>query len=247
MEKTLDKTALFSITYGLYVVSSCAGPKRSGFVCNTVFQVTSEPEKIAFACHKKNYTHDVIMESRRLAVAVLEQNTPMEFIGRFGFQSSRDKDKFDGIRFETGDGGCPIITEHAVSVFECRVVNTIDVGLHTLFVAEVAAAKTLSNAPPLTYAYYREAKKGRAAANAPTFRGKLEGAPAPVRETKIPANQAGSMKMEKWICDICAWEYDPAAGDPDHGVPPGTPFEKIPADWVCPVCGATKENFSKLK
>lgn len=49
--------------------------------------------------------------------------------------------------------------------------------------------------------------------------------------------------MEKYICTICQYEYDPAAGDPDHGIPPGTPFEEIPADWCCPLCGAGKDVF----
>lgn len=49
--------------------------------------------------------------------------------------------------------------------------------------------------------------------------------------------------MEKHICTICGYEYDPAAGDPDNGVPAGTKFEDIPEDWVCPVCGAPKSEF----
>ena len=51
--------------------------------------------------------------------------------------------------------------------------------------------------------------------------------------------------MEKWKCSICGYVYDPAQGDPDSGVAAGTPFDKLPADWVCPVCGASKDNFEK--
>jgi rubredoxin len=51
--------------------------------------------------------------------------------------------------------------------------------------------------------------------------------------------------MEKWVCTVCGYVYDPAKGDPDGGIAPGTPFEKLPADWVCPVCGASKEDFEK--
>ena len=50
--------------------------------------------------------------------------------------------------------------------------------------------------------------------------------------------------MEKYGCGICGYVYDPAAGDPDHGVAPGTPFAKLPDDWVCPLCGAGKDEFS---
>ena len=49
--------------------------------------------------------------------------------------------------------------------------------------------------------------------------------------------------MGKWICDVCQWVYDPEVGDPDHDVPPGTAFEDLPDDWVCPVCGAPKDAF----
>lgn len=51
--------------------------------------------------------------------------------------------------------------------------------------------------------------------------------------------------MDKYVCNVCGWVYDPAEGDPDNGVTAGTAFEDIPDDWVCPVCGAGKEDFSK--
>lgn len=49
--------------------------------------------------------------------------------------------------------------------------------------------------------------------------------------------------MQKWRCIVCNYVYDPAVGDPDNGVEPGTPFESIPDDWVCPLCGAGKDEF----
>ncbi|HOK23608.1 MAG TPA: rubredoxin [Candidatus Hydrothermia bacterium] len=52
--------------------------------------------------------------------------------------------------------------------------------------------------------------------------------------------------MKKYRCQICGYEYDPAVGDPDGGVAPGTPFEKLPPDWICPICGASKENFEPV-
>ncbi len=51
--------------------------------------------------------------------------------------------------------------------------------------------------------------------------------------------------MEKYVCSVCGYEYDPAAGDPDHGIAPGTPFDKLPEDWVCPACGVGKDQFEK--
>ncbi len=52
--------------------------------------------------------------------------------------------------------------------------------------------------------------------------------------------------MGKWICDLCGYVYDPELGDPDSGIKPGVRFEDLPEEWVCPVCGAGKDQFSKL-
>lgn len=53
------------------------------------------------------------------------------------------------------------------------------------------------------------------------------------------------VNVKKYVCNVCGYIYDPAEGDPDNGVEAGTPFESIPDDWVCPVCGAAKEDFSE--
>ena len=52
--------------------------------------------------------------------------------------------------------------------------------------------------------------------------------------------------MKKYVCDVCGWVYDPAVGDPENGIGPGTAFEDLPEDWVCPPCGVGKENFSPV-
>jgi rubredoxin len=52
--------------------------------------------------------------------------------------------------------------------------------------------------------------------------------------------------MQKHICTVCGYEYDPEQGDPDSGIEPGTPFEEIPEDWVCPICGAEKSQFEPV-
>lgn len=53
------------------------------------------------------------------------------------------------------------------------------------------------------------------------------------------------LKMDKYVCNVCGYVYDPIEGDPNNGIAPGTPFEDIPDDWTCPLCGVEKENFSK--
>jgi flavin reductase (DIM6/NTAB) family NADH-FMN oxidoreductase RutF len=101
----------------------------------------------------------------------------MQMIGRFGFRTGRDFDKLEGVEAVEGNLGCPCVTEHAVSVFEAEVFAGVDVGTHTLFVAEVVSGKMLSDKQPLTYAMYHD-MKGKAPENAPTYRGKTpEAAP----------------------------------------------------------------------
>jgi len=63
-------------------------------------------------------------------------------------------------------------------------------------------------------------------------------------ESLIQSSKRGN-KMKKYTCVVCAYEYDPTAGDPDNGVAPGTAFEDIPDDWTCPVCGAGKDQFEE--
>jgi rubredoxin len=55
----------------------------------------------------------------------------------------------------------------------------------------------------------------------------------------------GGLKMDKYVCTVCGYVYDPQVGDPDNGVKPGTAFKDLPDDWVCPICGATKDQFEK--
>lgn len=54
------------------------------------------------------------------------------------------------------------------------------------------------------------------------------------------------MNMDKYVCDVCGYIYDPVVGDPDNGIEPGTAFEDLPEDWLCPLCGVGKDEFSKV-
>ena len=235
MEDELDPRALWSCSYGLYIVTSRHEGKANGQIANTVIQVTAEPPRIAVAINKDNYTHGLISDSGVFAVAVLSNTTPMPFIGRFGFRTGSEVDKLSGVEQEEGVTGCPVVTENAVSVFEGKVKDKVDAGTHTVFIADVVSGRVVSDARPLTYSEYH-AMKGRAPKNAPTYRG------PEVEEKKQKAK--GEERMQRYVCAVCGYVYDPEEGDPDNGVPAGTPFEELPDDWVCPVCGAGKDEFS---
>uniref|UniRef100_A0A7J2TI24 Flavin reductase n=1 Tax=Archaeoglobus fulgidus TaxID=2234 RepID=A0A7J2TI24_ARCFL len=157
----MNLQALYKISYGLYIVSSAKNGKLSAQIANTVFQLTSEPPKIGACLNKKNATYEFVKDSKAFAVSVLEKDTPMQFIGRFGFRSSRDFNKFEGINFRIGKTGSPIVLDHAVAFIEAKVLQECDVGTHTLFIGEVVDAEILKDAEVMTYEYYHSVKKGK--------------------------------------------------------------------------------------
>lgn len=227
-----DPRALTSISYGLYVVTSRDGDRRNGQIANAVMQVTGAPCRVAVAIARANLTHDFIAASRVFGVTVLNEETPLPFIGRFGFKSGRDGDKLEGVGYKLGETGCPLVTDYAVAVLDARVVDAVTLDTHTVFVGEVVAAEVVAEGKPLTYEFYHQIKKGKTSRNAPTYQ-------APTGADK----QRSDTTMKKYVCQVCGYVYDPAVGDADGGVPAGTAFEALPADWVCPVCGAAKDQF----
>ncbi|MGQ9732930.1 MAG: rubredoxin [Candidatus Zipacnadales bacterium] len=228
--------ALLTIEYGLYVVSSRLGERINGLLGNVVMQVSDEPNRLAIAINKRSLTHEYIAQSGVFAVSVLEQATPLTYIGLFGFRSGREIDKFAQAEYRLGSTGCPIALKHALSFIEAQVFDTADVGKHTIFVADVVEASILRQGTPLTYAHYREVKKGKTPADAPT--------PTRMGVYLEPSPKWSDAPMQKYVCDVCGYVYDPVKGDPDNGIEPGTAFDDLPDDWTCPVCGAAKSEFS---
>lgn len=150
------KGALFSLSYGLFVVAAQDGDKKNGQTCNTAFQVTSDPPRIAVALNHSNLTHDLVKNSGALTITVLGRGN-MGLVKHFGFQSGRQVDKLKDVKHFAGPlTGCPVIAD-GVAYLECRVrpEMSVDVGTHTLFVADVLGGKTLRDVAPLTYADYR--------------------------------------------------------------------------------------------
>ena len=236
MEGMLDHKALHKVSYGLYIVSSHLGDKLNGCIVNTLCQVSSRPPCVSVCINKKNLTSEYIAESGVFAISVLAESTPLKFIGIFGFNSGRNFDKLSKVRYRKGMTGCPVVTEHALSVFEAEVIDSVDTGTHTIYIGKLVSAEVLRPGRALTYEYYRVNLRGKTPKHAPTYVEEQKRAKGKTEE------RSGGMK--KYVCDVCGYVYDPAVGDPDNGIDPGTPFEKLPDDWVCPVCGAGKDQFS---
>jgi flavin reductase (DIM6/NTAB) family NADH-FMN oxidoreductase RutF/rubredoxin len=233
----MNPKALFKIGYGMYIVGSHKGDQINAQIANTVFQITSEPPSLAVSINKKNLTWEYIRESKAFAASVLSQETPLSFIGQFGFKSGRDTQKFQGVNYKPGTTGSPIVLDNTIAFIEVKVVQEIDVGTHTIFIGEVVDSDVLAEKPSMSYEYYHEIKRGTTPKTAPSYVEVKKETPAPVPEPR-PA---------KYKCQVCGYIYDPSTGDPDNGVKPGTPFESIPDNWVCPVCGADKSQFTRIE
>ena len=149
-----------------------------------------------------------------LTASVISQDTPLSFIGHFGFKSGRDINKLEGISYKIGETKAPVVTDNTLAYLEAKVVQEVDVGTHTIFIGELVGADVIKEGEPMTYAYYHQVKRGTTPKTAPSYIEEKKEAP----------------KMTKYKCAVCGYVYDPELGDPDGGIKPGTSFEEIPDD-----------------
>ena len=182
----MNKKAVNKISYGLYVLSAKQGEKDNACIINTLSQLTSDPLRVSITVNKQNYTHDMILAEGEFTVSLLTQKVPFDYFKRFGFQSGRDVDKFDGFdACARGENGIYYITKYTNAYISGKVISTLDLGSHTLFVADVTAAEVLDEVPSLTYAYYHSDVKPKPAA---------------------PSSSSG-VKIG-WRCKICGYVYE---------------------------------------
>lgn len=226
----MDPNILHNISYGMYILASNKADLLNAQVVNTVFQITSNPVIIAVSINKGNLTYEFIKASSHFSISVLSEDTPLSFIGKFGFKSGRQVNKFKDVKFKMLDSGCPVVLDNAICYIEAKVINEIDSGTHTLFLGQLSESQMLKLAKPMTYDYYHMEKRGTTPMSAPTF----------IRE-EMPVTK--SIPMQRYRCVVCNYIYDPSVGDLEREIQPGTPFENLPPDWVCPICGADKSQF----
>lgn len=207
----MNDKALYKLSYGLYVISSTEGGKDVGCVANTLHQVTSSPVQLSITLNKDNYTEQVIARTGKFNAVALTQTVDMDVIRTFGFQSSKDHDKYANLPFARDALGIPYLKDHTAAYLSCKVVSQLDLGTHVLFVGEVVDADVLSEEEVMTYAYYHMVKNGATPKNAPSYQEKSE--------------------KSGWRCTICGYIYE---GDP------------LPADYICPICGAPASVFEKV-
>lgn len=219
----IDETAFFNMSYGLYIIGAKDGDRAAGCVVNTLQQVTATPLQMSVALNKENETTKVILASGRFTGSCLSEDAPMELIGKFGFHCSAETDKFASCKTEYDAAGVPFVAGHTVSRFSVRVVQTLDLGTHILFVGEVEEAAKVCSGTPMTYAYYHAVKGGKTPPRASSY----------IPED-ISAKLVGDSSKPKyaWRCTVCGYiEY----------------ADELPDDFVCPVCGVGKDMFERIE
>ena len=150
----MDNSAFFKLSYGLFVVTAHEEGKDNGCITNTVVQQTTTPNRISVTINKNNYTHDMIMRTGVFNVSVLSEEAKFDVFKNWGFQSGKNVDKTLGITFFRLDNGVIYVIDGVNAVICAKVEQTIDLGTHTLFIAEVTDAFPTDKAPSPTYAYY---------------------------------------------------------------------------------------------
>jgi len=181
--KDIDSNTMFKISYGLFVLSAKDGGKDNGCIINTVTQITDNPIRISIAVNKTALTHDMVVHSKAFNVSVLTESAPFSLFQNFGFHSGKNMDKFSGYdENQRTNNGIRYLTENTNAVISARVTDILDYGTHSVFIADVTQAFTLSAKPSATYQYYFDNIKPK---------------PLPAEEKK-----AG------YICKICGYVYE---------------------------------------
>ncbi|MGN0592202.1 MAG: flavin reductase [Ruminococcus sp.] len=179
----MNKKAMYQLTYGLFVLTTSLGARSQGCIINTAMQVTTTPNRITITVNKQNLTHNVLMHTKEFNLSVLSEQADFSVFQRFGFHSGRDVDKFaDYPHVKTAANGMPYVTEGTNAYLSGKVIDTVDLGTHTMFIADVTDGDVLSDAPSASYAYYQANIK--------------------------PKPQATAAEKSGYRCRICGYVYE---------------------------------------
>ena len=177
----MDNKAMFNLSYGLFILTAKDGEKDNGCIVNTVGQVTSQPNRISLTVNKANYTHDMILKTKEFNVSVLAENSKFETYRHWGFQSGRNTDKLESISFKRSANGLVYTADETNAFLSAKVVSTLDLGTHTLFIADVTDGEVLSQVPSATYSFY---------------------------QNNIKPKPASTEKRKGFICTVCGYIYE---------------------------------------
>lgn len=198
-------SALFKISYGLYVITSNDGTKDNGMIGNAVLQITDQPVRILVGINKACYSHDVIKKTGIMNINCLSVDAPFSVFQQFGFQSGRDQNKFpEGVKKRSANG-LAVLTADTNACISLKVEEYQDMGTHGMFICTVTEEMILSEKETMTYTYYQEHVK--------------------------PKKNTETAKQKGFICRICGWVYEGDELPPDLICPickhPASDFEPI--------------------
>jgi len=182
-----NKSVLWNLSYGVYIVSSMDNDRPIGCVANSIMQLTHD--SIAVSLNHQNYTNEIVKKTKKLAISILNNETDENLIPTFGFCSSKDKNKFENVKYELVENN-PIV-KNANSYILLEVEKEVELETHTLFIGKIKGADVLNEGVPMTYKYYHDVIKGKAPKAAPTY-----------IEEEISQNG------EKYKCSICGYVYE---------------------------------------
>ena len=157
-----------NLSYGVYIVSTMDDGRATGCTANSAVQITSSPATIAVSINHDNYTNKCIKEFGKFSVSIIAEDSEPSLIGKFGFFSGKDTNKFQDIDFSIIEG-TPILND-TCGYIVCKVIDTMETSTHTVFLGEVIEGDVKgSRRTPMTYAYYHNVIKGKSPKNAPTY------------------------------------------------------------------------------
>ena len=219
--------ALYNLTYGVYLMSARENGKDNACIINTAVQVANNPTRISIAAIKGNLTHDMIAKTGKCNLSALSVDAPFSLFQHFGMQSGRNVDKFaDFADVARSENGLLYLTKYATAFLSLNIVESLDLGSHTLFIGELVDAETLDNAENCTYGYY---------------------------QTVIKASATQPVAKTGWRCKVCNHVYEGEELPDDYVCPickhGKEDFEKIGGEavssskkFVCSICGYVHEG-----
>ena len=218
--RIMDLSVLNNISYGMYIITTKKEHKNVGCFINSAMQITSKSKILAISLNKDNYTNEVLKETRKCAISILNEKANQKLISKFGYFSSREINKFDEVNYQNINE-LPVVIEDCCGYIIGEVIRVIDVETHDIFLIRMEQMEKLSDDVPMTYRYYHEVLKGKSPKKAPTYQEEKE-----------------EGKANRYQCSTCGYIYD----DSKEKIK----FEDLPDNWTCPMCGVGKDKFIKL-
>ena len=203
----MNEKVFYDLTYGLFAVGSATHDQENLCIVNTVIQLASNPTRISLACINGNVTPELIKRNGYFTVSILDETAEFPLFEKLGMQHGDQVNKLKDLPVDHDVNNIPYLTKNACALLSCKVVSSVDLGSHTLFIAEVVDTEKLSDARPVTYAEYHSRIKSK---------------PAPKTEEK---------PVVGWRCTICGYVYENAILPDDYVCPlcghPASDFEPI--------------------